>query len=389
MKYFSFAWKNLQRRRGRTILTVAGVAISIAVLFSLLAFNAGYERELTNEMEGMGFHLLAVPKGCPYEAASLIIHGGMIPKYLSDADLAEARAIPGIDIASPMLLHQFMKDGAPQIVYGIDPGSITRLKPHWTVDGRLFTGDESRVVVVGRSLAGREGLAVGSLLPLGPDAEPFTVVGVLDETGGQDDDFYFLPLREAQRLSGNDGKITAIAITVDDLAGLRDVSKALEGIPDIQVVSMAQVTGTIMNLVGSARTLLLSVIAIAVLVSAFGIMNTLMMSVSERRAEFGMLKAVGASGWNIGLLVLIETLLVTFAGGVAGVALALVGSGGIEFFVRAAIPYAPAGRFLAPDPGLIVFCIVFAVALGLVCGIYPAYRSSRLSPMEAIRSDVN
>ena len=91
MNFVTLAIKNLLRRRGRTILTILGVAIAIAVLFSLLSFNSGYEKQLSGELDSLGIHILAVPKGCPYEAASLIIHGGVIPKYLSNSDVEEDR----------------------------------------------------------------------------------------------------------------------------------------------------------------------------------------------------------------------------------------------------------------------------------------------------------
>src|SRR5512137_1271314 len=128
MNLLSLAVKNLQRRRGRTFLTIAGVAIAIAILFSLLSFSAGYEHQLTKEMDGLGFHLLAVPKGCPYEATTLILHGGIIPKYLTNDDLDRARTVTGVEVATPMLLQQFVKDGSPHIVYGIEPDEMLRLK---------------------------------------------------------------------------------------------------------------------------------------------------------------------------------------------------------------------------------------------------------------------
>src|SRR5665647_3779109 len=102
MNLLSFAVKNLQRRKGRTLLTIAGVAIAVAILSTLLSFSAGYERELTREMDSLGFHLLAVPKGCPYEATTLILHGGVIPKYLTNEDLVRAQATAGVVIAAPM-----------------------------------------------------------------------------------------------------------------------------------------------------------------------------------------------------------------------------------------------------------------------------------------------
>jgi len=119
MNLFIFALRNLQRRRIRTILTMAGIALAVAVLFSLLAFQAGYEQELMKDVDSLGIHMLAVPKGCPYEAASLIMHGGVIPKYLNESDLLLVKNTEGVSLATPMLLHQFMVNGSPHILYGI------------------------------------------------------------------------------------------------------------------------------------------------------------------------------------------------------------------------------------------------------------------------------
>jgi putative ABC transport system permease protein len=369
-------------------LTIFGVAIAVAVLFSLLSFNAGYEKQLSGELDSLGIHMLAVPKGCPYEAASLIIHGGVIPKYLSNSDVEEAKKIDGIEVASPMLLHQFYKDGEPHIVYGVIMNDVSRLKPWWKVEGRFFSDTEDNVMVIGRNLAEKEKLKVGDVLPFGPDKIPFTIVGILERTDTQDDEFHFLPLPVAQRIFDKPDQITTIAIRVNDVSKISEISKELENIPDIQVVTMTQVMGTIMNLVGSARTLIISVIIVAIIISAVGIINTLLMSVNERTREFGMMKAVGASGFDIGRLVLIETLFVTVIGGVIGLLLSILGSGLIEGFVKGIIPYSPAGRLMVLEPGLIGLCLLFSIIIGVVCGIYPAIRSSRLTPMEAIRSNL-
>ena len=101
MNFLSLAIKNLLRRRGRTLLTVMGVAIAISVLFSLLSLNSGYQKQLDKEMNSLGANVLAVPKGCPYEAASLIIHGGVIPKFLSESDLQKIRNISGARTSRP------------------------------------------------------------------------------------------------------------------------------------------------------------------------------------------------------------------------------------------------------------------------------------------------
>lgn len=389
MNLFTLALRNLRRRKVRTILTIAGVAIAVAVLFSLLAFHTGYEKELTREVDNLGIHLLAVPKGCPYEAASMIIHGGVIPKYLNATDLQDIRSVPGVSVATPILLHQFLLNGTPHVVYGIESSDMLRLRPYWHVEGRFFNDSDTRVMVVGKGLAEKENLKVGQTLPFGPKKESFEIIGILDRTGGQEDEFHFVPLAETQRVFGKENKVNAIAVLLDDVTKISQISSELEKIPEVQVVTMTQVTGTIMNLVGSARTLLFSLIAVAVVISAFGISNTLLMSVHERTRELGMLKAIGASSWDIGIMILTETVVITTLGGFVGVGGALVGAGLIEQFVRGSIPYAPAGSLIAFDPVMAGLCIIFSIVLGIVCGLYPAYRSSRLSPMEAIRSEVS
>lgn len=389
MNLFVFALRNLQRRRVRTILTIAGVALAVAVLFSLLAFQAGYEQELTKEVDKLGIHMLAVPKGCPYEAASLIMHGGVIPKYLNESDLSTVKDKEGVALATPILLHQFMVNGTPHILYGIIGSEMLQIRPYWKVEGRFFKDNEKKVMVVGREIADREGLKVGQMLPFGPKKEPFEIVGILEKTGGQEDEFHFAPLDEAQRVFGKENRITTIAVLTDEISSTGEVADRIEEIPDMQVVTMTQITGTILTIVGSARTLLLSMIAVTLVITAVGISNTLLMSVHERTKEFGMLKAIGARSTDIVKLVVTETLVVTFLGGIAGVFLALLGGGIIESFIRANVPYAPSGSLIVVDPKMALICITLSVVLGLICSMYPAIRSAKLSPMEAMRSEIS
>jgi putative ABC transport system permease protein len=235
-------------------------------------------------------------------------------------------------------------------------------------------------MLVGKDLAEKENLSVGQVLPVGPKKENVTIVGILDRTGDQDDQFHFFPLKEAQRVFSKEGKITTIAVKVKEVSQIPAVSDEMEKIPDIQVVTMTQIMGTIMNLAGSARSLLLTVIAIALLISAFGIINTLLMSVNERTREFGMMKALGASGLDIGKVVLAETVFITISGGIIGTLAAIVGSSIIEGFVKGMLPYSPRGSFVFLSPELVAFSLLFSVGLGLICGIYPAFKSSRLTP---------
>jgi putative ABC transport system permease protein len=338
-------------------------------------------------------HILAVPKGCPYEAASLVMHGGVIPKYLSAYDLENVSRIQGVELATPMLMHQFIgKDaGAGQdsshVVFGIVIDDIRKLKPWWRVEGRYFADNEAGSMVIGRDLADKQGYTVGATMPDGP-FKGFTIVGILERTGDQDDQFHFVPLAEAQRVFRKSNRITTIAVKVNDIGKIAAVSEKMEKIPDIQVVTMAQMMGTIMNLAGSARSLLLTVIAIALIIGAFGIVNTLLMSVNERTKELGMMKAIGASGLDIARMVLAETVIITSAGGIAGTIAAIVGSSLIEGFVKGMLPYSPKASLVSISPQLVAFVLIFSVLLGLICGLYPAFKSSQLMPMQSIRGGV-
>ena len=96
MKFFAVALKNLLRRRMRTGLTLMGIAIGIAMLFSFMSFNQGYQASLRKDLNNMGAHMLAIAKGCPYEATSMILHGGEIKDYLTSEDVERIRQMPNV-----------------------------------------------------------------------------------------------------------------------------------------------------------------------------------------------------------------------------------------------------------------------------------------------------
>jgi putative ABC transport system permease protein len=380
------ALKNLSRRPLRTTLTVSGVALAVAVLYSLWSFQNGYQARLKDELASLGAHILVVPKGCPYEAASIAIHGANWPRYLREADLPALAATPGVRHAAGVLMSATTdpKTAQQQIWLGVDE-AILPVKPFWRIDGRFPVAPDE--ALVGAEVARRRGLRPGAQFRDEATQSRFRIAGVIARTGGQDDSFIYVPRKTAQRIFGHPGQITNVLVTVDDPERVAQVATAMrERDPDANVVPMAQVLQTMLNLARTTRLLIGCVVLIALLISAFGVVNAVLTSVFERVGELGMLRAVGASRGELFRLIWTETLLVCVAGGVIGNGLALVASRLVEAIVRSQLPFAPRGSLIAPDAGLFLGCVAGAALLGALAGLLPAARACALRPVEAIRA---
>jgi putative ABC transport system permease protein len=213
-----------------------------------------------------------------------------------------------------------------------------------------------------------------------------TVKGIFERTGTQDDGMIFIPLATSQRIFDLSNKLTGIGIKLKDIRTIAQFEEDLYNVPGIQVVSLAQVRGTILNLVSSARAMASSIAFIAVFIALIGVTNTILMSVFERTREIGVMKALGASATDIFKVIWMETTLICMLGGALGVALAVLGSSIVEQIIRQVLPYAPAGRLVFIKPSLLAVSFLATVLMGLLAGTYPALRASLMKPIEAIRS---
>jgi ABC-type lipoprotein release transport system permease subunit len=544
-RYLKLAYKNLSRRKIRSLLTVTGVGVAVAVLVSLLGFNTGYRQALDKDVSGLGYQVLITAKGCPYELATVALSGVGSLRYLTDDTVAKVKQDKDVTELTPTLLHPLAREDGDGFYtfWGIDVDNYTRLRPlvkiapgmgRWfkervvrpdeiylkngrivkgllvgegefekvtgqeldpatgeytlakkifktikiMVPSRIYNKDEvesitetagsdelhlkdgSKVSGIIISSQGQtynvadvelaypsteeidqdliERNADGSLrildfdrpednveteLVLGWEAAQtgfvqvgqkltirvkemssvegeekpvlnaysFKVVGVMERNGSKDDGSYFIQLEEAQRIFHQYKRLTDIGVKLTDMGKLPVFTDRIynrKELGETQVVSLSEVKGTILNLVQTAKILIMSVALIAIIVSLIGVMNTILMSVFERTKEIGIMKATGASRMDIFKLIWLETIIICALGGAAGIIAAVFGGSFIEKMIRAVMSkagYVPAGQIVQFTPQIIIGCFLGAIFLGVISGIFPAYRASSMRPVEAIR----
>jgi putative ABC transport system permease protein len=390
MSFIRFALKNLFAHRTRTVLTLGSMTVAVAVLFTLISFNRGYEKALKTQLQGMGIHMMVVPVGCPYEAASLILKGGKIPNYLPGSALAAVDSLPEMEVAAPSFMTGIVRpeEGRTDIYVGIDSATL-RLKNWWKLTGRFF--EKPNDVILGSDVALIEQSGIGDQIYIPEKDATLDVAGILAPTGNEDDGMFYLPLATAQSLfadsTGDADRLTAISIRLKNPDDAPLVTPNLGRIKGAEVITMGELLGTMMTLMGSAKSLLLSIVLIIILISALGVLNTVLMSVFERTREIGVMRATGAGELHIFGLVWLETLMLSVMGGVGGLALALVGSRLIENLVKRFLPLAPKGSVVALEPGSFLLVMAFVLGIAVVAGFYPALRAARAKPIEALRSE--
>jgi putative ABC transport system permease protein len=364
------------------------VAIAVAALFSLLAFQRGYREGVQRELDRLGAHVLVVPKGCPYDAASIALHGASWPCYLKERYLDEVRSTRGVALAAPVFMTALYDSTGRQTVYvGIDQTMIS-LKKEWRLTGGfpMHPGE----VLAGRGIAQREHWHLGQTIQLpGLREGPSRVTGILASTGGADDGFVFLRLTDAQVLLRHPGELTHILVRLADPKDLDPVVSRLRGCDAglfMNVVPLAHLFRTIQGVVNSTRGLLACIALVGVFAAGAGVSNTVSLAVAERTREIGVLRAIGASRAQIFRLFWWETVQVCLAGGALGIGVAFLCSRLLESWLRAQLPFAPTDNLVRWEGWIVFFCMGSAVVLGSLSGFLPAWRAAMLPPIEAMRT---
>jgi putative ABC transport system permease protein len=380
------AWRSLWARRARSLLTLAGIALGVGVLFAALATNDGIDRSVDRTVRDL--------VGRADLRISAFAEGG-----LADATVGTIRGTAGVAIAAPRIERRtFLAPTAsgsvvqpPVTVLAIDPAADGAL--HDITGAAALHGAGAPTALVSERLAAADGLAVGSKITLqglgDPVASTVTITGILpgggpvfDATGRT----VVITIDEARVVFGPIG-ISRVDIGLAPGATAAGVSAALErGLTTEPYVltGPADLAASLHASTGAFQALTSLLAAVALFVGAFLIFNTLSMTVSERVREVGLLRAAGATRRQVAGIVLAQALVLGIVGSAAGIVVGLGLAAVMVAYVRSIASVAIDG--LSVPPFGILLALVVGVAVTIAAALEPAVRAGRVSPIEALRS---
>lgn len=380
MGYTKLVLSNIRSKPLRTILTITAVMICITLLLTLLGFFIGYNSAMKDELASLGVQIMAVPKGCPYSSTTLILHGGKIPNEIPLGGLDQIRAVKGVDQAEAVVMGELDFQSATRIIYGTT-SKFPLLKSAWQIQGEYPTGDNQ--VMLGSLAASDLKKAIGDTFEI--NGVQLTVVGLLETTGSSEDNFIYTTDSDARKIIGDRKGYTAVLVKVNqsDPGYMISVSNAIEKVVDAQPVSINQVNKTVSDLLASARTLMLSVTFVAIIAAAVVVSGASIIGVIERTKQIGMLKAIGATPWQVSWSIIIETTLLTLIGGLLGVGLTFLLKLPLSELLGKLITAAPRTAELVQLPiPTVLIALAISVGVGIVSAVAPLVRIANVPSLK-------
>jgi len=397
------ALESLNSNKLRTGLTVLGIVIGVAAVIAMLAVGQGASNSITNQINSLGTNLLFVMRNFGQRGQT-----DPMPLTISDATaLADPSQAPDVAQVSPVVSSNATLSAAG-VTYSTQATGVNEnyfaMRNYSLSDGTFFTQNQitgrASVCVIGVDVATNlfnttTGL-VGQTIRM--NQQPFTIVGVLNSVGGgglgSADNIFLIPFTTAQvRLNSRNpqqvNEILVQATTANTVTAASDEITSIltarhhitTATLDFQVLSQASFVQSAQTITGTFTIFLGGVAGISLLVGGIGIMNIMLVSVTERTREIGLRKALGARKRDILVQFLTESAMLSLLGGMIGIALGYVIAGVIGRIATAA------GTALTPAVGIdsILIATLFSTAVGVFFGLYPANRAAGLEPVEALR----
>lgn len=394
------ALEGLRANKLRSILTMLGIIIGVGAVIAMVSIGMGVREKVQSSIAGLGSNLLIVTPGATSPTGVRLAAGSTISLTNKDAQ-AIAREIPGVSFVAPSVSRQY------QVVYG-NKNWVTNIQGttaeflevrNFTVESGTFFANQdndarARVAVLGKTVADN---LFGDISPLGLvmriNKAPFRVIGVLgakgQSAGGADqDDIVIIPLTTAQERMMGLTYLHSISVQAADGDTVNQVQDDITELlrsrhrlgttkpDDFTVRNLAAIMATAEEATRTITLLLGNIAAISLLVGGIGIMNIMLVSVTERTREIGIRKALGATYYNILLQFLIEAIVIGVTGGLIGIAIGIGASHVIS---------SVAGWNTLVSFSSVLLAFGFSVMVGLFFGIYPARKAALLDPIEALR----
>ncbi len=397
------AIRSLKINKMRSMLTSLGIIIGVSAVIIMLAVGSGASKKIAKDMESMGSNLLMIRSASANSGGVRMGFGTKPSLTLKDAE-AIAKNCRGILAVAPY------SSGTQQLTYGNQnwsttiggtTGSYLFIRNYEIVSGRNLAHEDvqnsAKVAIIGNTVATE---LFGDVDPINKTMRignvPFKIIGLLKTKGqsgmGMDqDDLVFIPITTAQKkVFGTEfpGSIKMINVKATDSEIMQtaqdDISELLKARhhigknqeDDFEIRNLAEMQETIKSSAKTMSILLGAIASVSLLVGGIGIMNIMLVSVTERTKEIGIRMAIGAKASDIRIQFLIESFLLSVIGGVIGVVIGIVGAKSIEWFSTMSI---------AISGFSIALALGFSGAIGVLFGYYPAYKASLLNPIDALR----
>jgi putative ABC transport system permease protein len=373
------AVRNLGRRRTRTILTTLGVTLAIAFTVGLLSLSEGILATIQNEVGKFGVDIFIYKKGM--ETVPL---PGMVTYSFPEEQIGQISGLENVRVMVPALETIVLGlKGPPLIVEGIPPESFHDFRPYAQLEqGRFLDDNDTYSILLGHGAAESGNLTLGITLDM--MGKEFKVVGILAASGDMFDSVAFAPLDALQVTSGQEGKVNWAMVKLYDHSKAKQTAALIENVTqDLSAVTASEALTFANSLMGIARAVHLSVSSVSLLIGVLFVFATMLISVSERVREIGTLRAIGASKRYIFGLIVVESTLISVIGGILG----CFGGYLISLAMNSLIESALDVTFIqtAVTPGLVAIGMSIALGIGVLSGLYPAWRASRLDIVEALR----
>ena len=399
---FKMAILSLKTNKMRSSLTSLGIIIGVGAVIVMLAIGTGASTKVTKDMEAMGSNLLTIRSAAANQAGVRVGMGTRPSLTLKDAR-AIRRYVRGVESVAPV------SNGSKQVVYGNQnwqttvygtTASYLSIKSYEILTGRNFTKEDiqnsAKVAIIGSTVATE---LFGDMNPVGKtirvDGVPFRIAGLLKTKGStgpfDNDDLIFIPITTAQKkvfgvyLPGtvnmivvkaqNPEVMTYTEEDIDEILTIRH-NIGVNQEKDFEIRNSAEFQERLKSTMKTFSILLGSIASVSLLVGGIGIMNIMLVSVTERTREIGIRMAIGARASDIRKQFLIEALMLAIIGGMIGV---------VAGVITAKIVTAFSDLTTEISAFSIILSLGFSALVGVIFGFYPAYKASLLNPIEALR----